>query len=275
MSEEKKEVFNDSQMQMQALNLGQNIKNEFSVLSDIVDLPSKGIFYSKYNNISQLDVTYMVHKDEAILQTPGKVRSGVAFDELLERKIKTKNINVKEFLEDMLPGDRFAILMFLRITAYGNEYNVEVTSPFTGNRQKHVVLLNKLKTKELQKTPNANLEYETVVDFRGKQHQITFKILSQKEEKLISDKVTKLMSVTNIDNTNIERMKQQITTLDGDNSKVRIGSFVENMSLNAAKKLKNEIEEVEPGIDMEYEFTCQDTGNTFQAYVPITPSFFY
>ena len=102
---------------------------------EIVKLPSKGLFYK--NGLSEINVEYMTSKDEDLLTTSSLIESGVVLDLLLKRKIKTPNVNP----EDLLPGDRNAILLFLRITSYGSDYTVQVTDPRTGVPFKTTCLL--------------------------------------------------------------------------------------------------------------------------------------
>ena len=92
---------------------------------EIVKLPSQGLFYK--NGISEVNVEYMTSKDEDLLTTPSLIENGTVLDILLKRKIKTKGVDV----DNLLAGDRNAIILFLRSSSYGSTYTVQVPDPRT------------------------------------------------------------------------------------------------------------------------------------------------
>ena len=63
--------------------------------------------------------------DESILTSPNISSGGKMIDILLKRKIKDLNFNA----EDLLVGDRTAIMLFLRVTSFGSEYIQMVFDP--------------------------------------------------------------------------------------------------------------------------------------------------
>ena len=82
---------------------------------DVVELPSRGIMYP--NRTKSVKVAYLTAADENILSSPNLIASGEVINELLKRKVLTKEIAI----EDMVEEDRQAILIFLRNTAFGSE----------------------------------------------------------------------------------------------------------------------------------------------------------
>lgn len=242
---------------------------EFKTLYDVVDLPSKGLFYP--NQKSQIFVEHMTAKDEQIILTPGLLRSGKAFDELINKKVKDpdfKNI-------DLLTCDKNAILMFLRISAYGPYYNVNVTSPFTNDVFKEKIDLLTIKEKVLTVEPNENLEYGYAT--KDGKHTITFKLLtaSKEEEITLRSEAEKGIMNQGIDLSPLDLLVNKISTLDGNSDKPRIKQFVYTLRPLIFKELNKAIDEVTPGLDMVYTYTCPATGKPFQSFVPISTEFFY
>jgi len=111
---------------------------------EIVKLPSRGLFYS--DGLSEVAIEYMTSKDEDMLTTPSLIESGVVLDMLLKRKIKTQGVNP----DNLLTGDRNAIILFLRTSSYGSDYTVLVTDPRNNTTFKTTVDLTKLKYKEIK-----------------------------------------------------------------------------------------------------------------------------
>ena len=92
--------------------------------TEVVDLPSKGLLYPKDSPLSsgQIEVKYMTAKEEDILTSANLIQKGVVVEKLLESLIVDKSIKV----DDLLIGDKNAVLVAARILAYGKDYEVEV-----------------------------------------------------------------------------------------------------------------------------------------------------
>jgi hypothetical protein len=86
-----------------------------SVAYDVLELPSKGIYYA--NNKKTVRVAYLTAVDENILSSQKLIASGNVIDELLKKKILDKDLPIDEIIEE----DRQAILIFLRNSAFGTE----------------------------------------------------------------------------------------------------------------------------------------------------------
>ena len=91
--------------------------------TEFVELPSRGQFYSTDHPLYEKDVIemrYMTAKDEDILTSPALLKKGVAIDRLLQNLVVDKNINPN----NLLIGDKNALLLAARISGYGEEYPV-------------------------------------------------------------------------------------------------------------------------------------------------------
>ena len=109
---------------------------------DIVDLPSAGRFYDKDSTLyekSEIEIKQLTAREEDILASPELIRSGTVFFKLLESIIIDKSINPN----DLLIGDRNAILMKSRINAYGPAYSVMTPCDNCNQTTQHDFDLNK------------------------------------------------------------------------------------------------------------------------------------
>lgn len=241
---------------------------EFKVGTNLVPLPSKGIFYE--NRKDSVLIEYMTASDENILSTPNFISSGTVFEQLLKRKIKDTDINI----DTLLTGDVNAILLALRVTAYGSEYPVTVVDSENGQEFEEIVDLGKLNYKDLSVMPDEEFMFSFTTPI-GK-NKIKFRLLSNKEEKIVSDKVESLKKYNKgVDDTLTERLTAQIMEIDGNRDKLYISRFVKIMRPLDALKLRNYITEVEPNLDMTYEFTNPNTGRRFRTGVLFTARLFY
>lgn len=242
---------------------------EFSVNTDVVKLPSQGFFYK--NNKDEVIVEYMTARDEDILTNPGFMKNGTQFDKLLEKKIKDKDIKVSELLD----GDKNAILMHLRITGYGADYEVTVIDPDDSTEFNALVDLEQVtRFKEVKDTPDSELQFSFTLPLSKK--NIKFRILNSGEEvslnRFLMEQSKKLNIIPAI---RTERLKSQIMSIEGEKSKIYISNFVDSMSPRDSTALRKYVNEVTPNLDMEYEFTNPNTGNRFRDYIPISGDFFY
>lgn len=155
---------------------------------DIIPLPSKGECYA--HKKGKIPVGYLTASDENVIASPNMYRDGKILDVMLRRKILDKSINVDELCE----GDRDAIILWLRATAYGDDYPIYVTNPKTGNRIDTSVKLSEFKYDEfnLKGDENGCFDYET-----SNGDIIKFKFLTHNQESKLLDEISKEVTNTN------------------------------------------------------------------------------
>lgn len=132
----------------------QNFFKDNKVPYDLVSLPSKG----KIGPIKKdkIPVAYLTAEDEDIITSPNLYEDDKVIDYLLSKKILDPSINIDK-LHD---GDGEAILIWLRATAYGNMYPINVYHPKTGKYFDAECDLSKLKMKEFNLEPDENGLFE-------------------------------------------------------------------------------------------------------------------
>jgi hypothetical protein len=254
-------------------NYEKNITDQMSDIDlqvgfDTVKLPSKGKFYR--NKTEEVVVEYLTSKDEDILTTPSLIENNTLFDVLLKTKIKTKGIEVDE----LLSGDKNALLMFLRASSYGKNYDVEVSDPFTGKIFKSTVDLTKFTYKEVNEEPDENLLFNVELPHRKK--LVKFKLLSDSEMRKIIKQAENKRDAAGTPYLEIlsMRLKSSIASIDGKTDRNYINKFVDAMPAGDSLALRRRIEEVTPSVDMSYEFTSP-AGYTFKTDVSIGYDFFF
>ena len=111
-----------------------------------VNLPSRGYFYPKDNPLAsgKVEMKYMTAREEDILTSPNLLKHGIAIDKLLEALIVDKKIK----LDDLLIGDKNALIVAARILAYTKTYEF-LTSSEDGSEATATVDLTTLNDKEI------------------------------------------------------------------------------------------------------------------------------
>jgi hypothetical protein len=87
--------------------------------SDTLPLPSGGKIYKHKKN--SLKVAYLTAVDEDLLTSPNLLKNENFLNILLDRKI-LEDVSV----DDLHTGDRNAIMIWLRATAYGSDYPITI-----------------------------------------------------------------------------------------------------------------------------------------------------
>ena len=247
----------------------------FSVPRDYVMLPSKGRIYpndSPLHNLEEIEVRHLTAADEDILTSRALLRSGKAIDTMLANVIMNKSINVN----DLISGDKNAILTFLRITGYGPEYDVEVDCPGCNETIKHQFDLTKLTMRFLDVEPMGAGEnrFEFILPSGIR---IEFKLLNSAEDQKISDEQDKLKRTTNspLEKNITTKYKHQIISVNDKEDQTFINNFVDTMNLRDSRAFRTYMEEVEPDVDMKQDFKCRRCGHSEEVEIPVTVGFFW
>lgn len=178
---------------------------DFSDSFDVIPLPSKGQCYE--GNMSTIAVSYLTANDENMIVSPNLYRDGLILDYLLKAKIKNTNIDP----DDLLEGDREAIILWLRATGYGTNYPITVTDNKTGIEFDTILDLTQIKHKPflLEGDENGYFDFTLPVS----KHEIKFRFLTHGDIKQIEEiereeqvnvKKERLVSIVNELNTYLE-----------------------------------------------------------------------
>jgi len=237
--------------------------------SEIIDLPSEGKLYPKEHACSngKIEIKYMTAKEEDILTSQNLIKKGVVIDRLLDSLIITNGVKSN----DLLLGDKNAVMVAARILAYGPEYACEVTNPTTGEPVSHTFNLADCPFKKLPKDVKEN-NFE--VDLPISKKKITFKLLDGKEEEQILkdiDASKKLGSQVSPELTT--RLRYSLTSVDGDKSSSVINNFAQNMLARDSMHLRKIMRDVTPDIDLSQEIEIG--GETVTVNIPMTVGFFW
>lgn len=247
------------------------------VPTEIISLPSKGYFYPTDNKLSsgKIELKYMTAKEEDILTSQNLIRQGIVIETLLRELVVDDDID----MESMLLGDKNAIMVVSRIFGYGGEYSFEIDCPACGEHRKDSCDLTKFKDIEIDFSKLEKGKNEFEFKLPVSEHTITFKLLTQKDQKQIDAKIKsqkKIIRNSGIDSEVTTRLKQTIIAIDGNESLSNINSFVDTEFLSKDSfAFRAYLNSVNPDVDMTYNFECQLCGHTEGIGVPIGLSFFW
>jgi len=193
----------------------------FNLPHDVVQLPTGGVFYkSKKKSVK---VGYLTANDENYLIGSGRGSENIVL-KLLRNKLYEHDLRPEELLD----GDVEAILIYLRNTSFGPEYNLNLIDPATDKPFIGTVLLDELNIKKTNVKPDEDGTFTTKLPKTG----VT----------------VKLKPTTFYDTIELDRMAEQypvglqapritwklskhIVEIDGDQDRSKIDLFVNSLPI--------------------------------------------
>jgi hypothetical protein len=245
---------------------------KFTVPTEMIDLPSKGLLYPKENALSSgvVEMKYMTAREEDILTNVNLLRQGLAIEKMLKSLIVSPIA-----YEDLTLGDRNALLIAARILAYGKDYNLRYANPNTGQEETIVVDLQKLVYKNVDLSLFKN-DNEVAYELPFTKNTVTFKILTIEDDKKIDEEAKGIKKALGQDAGISLRLKHQLTSINGDRSTKTIRDFIDSGALLSrdSNPLRQFMASVTPDISMKTTVTLSD-GTETEIDVPMSAEFFF
>jgi hypothetical protein len=234
----------------------------------MVELPSKGYFYADGHPLSsgKVEVKYMTAKEEDILTSQNLIQQGIVLDKLLQSLVVDKSIK----LDDMLIGDKNALMVAARVLGYGKEYQ------FTYDGIEQSVDLSMLEPTEMDFDKFTKGQNEFNFKLPNSEREITFKLLTSGDEKNISAETKAKEKISKEQSFELTtRLKNMILSVDGNSEKAYINNFVDNEFLSRdSLAFREYLTSVTPDVDMTTKVK-NSAGRETEVVIPVTLRFFW
>ena len=241
---------------------------DYKFPTEMVELPSKGYFYYDGHPLSsgKVEVKYMTAKEEDILTSQNLIQQGTVIDKLLESLIVDKSIK----LEDLLIGDKNAIMVAARILGYGKNYE------FTYDGEEHKVDLSTLNPIDLDFSKFTKGKNEFNFKLPNSEREIVFKLLTQKDENEVDSELVARKKLNKHQSTELTtRMKKMILSVDGNSDRTFINNFVDIEFLSRdSLAFRQYLAEITPDVDMSTK-VVNSAGEEIEVTIPVTLRFFW
>jgi hypothetical protein len=251
---------------------GQQAK-ESQFPTEEVDLPSKGLVYPKDSPLSngKIEMKYMTAKEEDILSNQNFIKNGTVIDKVLKSLIVSPvNYN------DLLIGDKNAILYAARILGYGKDYEVEVQDPETGEKQKVTIDLSEVKNKDISEKDYTVGENSFDFLLPTSKVNVTFKLLTHQDEAKIEAQQKALKRKGKQSAEITTRLKNMVTSVNGDDDQKVIDDFIDtNLLAIDSVALRNEALRIMPDVQSDFTYFSESSGKEFKLEIPIGINFFW
>jgi hypothetical protein len=240
--------------------------------TEIVELPSRGLVYPEGHALANgtIEMKYMTAKEEDILTNQSYIKQGVVLDKLFQSLIVTP-----VDYDDLLIGDKNAIMVAARILGYGKDYETEITTP-SGNNQKVTIDLTKLTDKQIDETLYTHGNSEFNFELPASKRTVTIQLVTNRIQKKIETELKGLAKLKQQDATLTTTLKHVIVALDGDRDQSKIRRFVDLELLAIdSRAIRNYLKSVSPDIDLSYNFIDEEDGEPFRRSIAIGLDFFW
>jgi len=238
------------------------MEQTFDFPTEVIELPSKGLLYPQDNPLSsgKIEMKYMTAKEEDILTNQSYIQKGTVLDKLLQTLIVSK-INYN----DLIIGDKNAVMVAARILGYGKDYTFEYSG------QEYTVDLSQIDNKPFDHSNKGVNEFNYTLPSTGT--NITYKILTHGDEQKIQTELDGLKKINKNASPELStRLKYMITSVGGDRETKTIREFIDKYLLaRDSRELRKHIKETQPDVDL----TFFPDGNTDRVDIPIGIKFFW
>ena len=242
--------------------------SELKFPTEEVELPSKGLVYPKDNPLSsgKIEMKYMTAKEEDILTNQNYIKQGTVIDKLLKSLIISKDVDY----DDLIVGDKNAILIAARILGYGKDYE------FTYNNEEVTVDLTELQPQYLDEKMLVDGKNEFSYTLPHTNTLITYKLLTNRDEKKIAAEVKGLKKIHKQSSPELStRLKFMITSVGGDSENSKIREFVDNYMLaRDSRAFREHVKSTQPDIIMKFDYQG-DNNVEEDVNIPMTAGFFW
>ena len=241
------------------------MSTKFNLPTETLELPSKGLLYPEDSPLSkgEIELKHMTAKEEDILTNRNYIANGTVIDKLLQSMVVTPNIN----FNDLLIGDKNAIMIGARILAYGKDYTI------TYQGEKHTIDLTAIDPKPINEADYPNRENKFKFTLPSSGNVVEFKLLSHKDELEIEKESQGLKKIDkDITREVTLRMRAMLLSINGSTDKNEITDFASNYLLaKDARALRDEYNRIQPDLDL----TVKLDGVEEDVTLPIGLNFFW
>lgn len=270
----------DDQLKVLALqNYKQEEVRQSKFPTEIIELPSKGLLYSEESPLrsGKIEMKYMTAREEDILTSANLIRQGIVLDKLFQSMIVTPI-----HYNDLIIGDKNAIMVAARILGYGKDYEVSVTCPSCNRTESVTIDLTTLDSKEVTLDGLAKMIAPNRFEMELPQSKriVVFQLLSHGLDSEIDKQLEILKKAARKDSIDTElttRLKRLIVSVDGIEEQPYINNFVDNeLFAMDSRALRAQIKDVAPDQPLVFNFECSACGHEEDGLsFPIETQFFW
>lgn len=248
-------------------------------LTEKVLLPSEGKLYDESSPLSAgyIEIRYPTAKDEDILTSKSLIQNGTVVDVFVNNLIVDKSVHI----DDLLIGDKNALVIAARILAYGPQYQTEIKCPSCESSKQEVIDISQFESKELEYLKDTQrVENNFSFVLPNSKFTIIFSLPTSKIENKIEAELKALRKHKlnkNVDSEMTVRLRNYITEiLDQEGNKIdSVRQFIENMLSSDSLAFRKELNRLSPNVITDFNFECDECTYEGRMTMPLGIGFFW
>lgn len=237
---------------------------------DLVKLPSRGKIYGPDNYFCDkafVDFKPMTAKQEDILLNASYRKKGKTIEEMISSCLLEPGID----LDDLLTGDRDALMVSIRISGYGSGYEPTYACPQCEHKNDLNFDLTTIGIKFLELEPHVVGQNLFKFVLPKSKHEVLFRFITVADERnllrLLKKEDSGIGTVT-------AQLLNSIVQIDGRTDLFEIQKFIQKMSAYDSSHLRAYINKHQPGLDMNLDFQCNSCAYSSKINIPTNHDFF-
>jgi hypothetical protein len=247
--------------------------------TEFVELPSGGKFYDQDHPLHGQDVIEIKHmttKEEDILSSSTLLKQGKALDRLLQQIIVEGGIDS----DNLLIGDRNALLVAARKSGYGSLYSTQTPCPSCQENIRYDWDLDEA-VKITGAEPDPAVATETnsgtyvIHKLPVTGWDVEVRPLTGKDEKSMMKSAEARKKQNLPEDTLSTQMSLFIVSISGVTDRLQIIEAISKLPARDARYLRGTYKKIMPNIDIRQNFACPNCDYSGDMEVPFTTDFFW
>jgi len=249
----------------------------FVAPTEFIEIPSRGLLYEEDSPLAGMDtieIRHMTAKEEDILTSEAYLRKGIAVDRLLQSILVDQTIKV----DDLLIGDKNALIVGARVSGFGADYHTSVTCPNCTAVVESEFDLDTVQLKTLEETPDGVTPtgprtFSFTLPTTG--FTVEVRLLTGRDERVFAEKTEKKKKLKLPSSMTTDLLKTIIVSVEEHADAPTISKAVDTLPIKDSTHLKRTYEALIPNVDLTHDFNCQECSYDGRVNVPLTADFFW
>lgn len=245
--------------------------------TEFVELPSSGKFYPHGHplyNQANVEIKHMTTKEEDILTSQSLLRTGKAIDKFLQQILVDKRIDP----DDLLIGDKNAILIASRRSGYGSSYETEIACPACQSKSAYEFSLDNVPFTEsvigdnVERTDNGTF---IIKELPVTGWNVEVRPLTGKDEKALSASVESKRKAGVAEDMLTTQISLFVVSISGVTDRLLILDAISRLPAKDSRILRSSYKSLMPNTDLTQTFACPKCDFSGDMEVPFTTDFFW
>lgn len=255
---------------------------DLPVYEELVELPSRGLLYREDHPLygkTHVEIKQVSGKEEKILTNKDYIKSGVALTSFVKSLLLDEDLKKSSNFDDLVDADRTAIILAARVSAFGADYDVDITCPSCFTKHEYTFDLLDCKKNagffDLPEEEKDGIEYLGGGLFRFTLPTSGLSVVTKVSTQNIASKIEKLTAT----NKTIDFATLFVDLVhkvnDVDLSKEQKSQVHDALKLSDIWAFKKILKKISPVFSLEQEWKCVNCELEDEMEAPITSRFLF